>query len=436
MSQKKIKQTKGMIPKDWEVEKIGEVTEQIFSGGTPDTRKPEYWNGDIPWLSSGETGNRFVRNTEKKITELGVKNSSTSLAKIEDVVVASAGQGHTRGQASFCMIDTYINQSIIALRSKKERLVPLFLFYNLLSRYPELRGISDAHSSRGSLTTKLLADLNIEFPSSPKEQEDISNILFNIDSKIEVNQQMNKTLEELGNAMFMHWFVNFEFPDENNKPYKSSGGDMIFNEEVGKEIPKGWKVKHFSEVIEVNPKRELQKGKTGKKVSMTDLNPWQSWIENWVLENYKSGPKFKNGDTLFARITPSLENGKTAIVSILDNDNEVGFGSTEFIVFSKKIISSNAYIFHLCRTEEIRNVAITSMTGTSGRQRVPNDFFNYLSIVVPPSTLIDEFEKLCSPMFNSIFNNANEIKQLSQIRDSLLPKLISGKIRVPVEVRK
>src|SRR6476646_4235591 len=89
----------------WEMKKVEDITIEIFSGGTPNTSKQEYWNGNIPWLSSGETRNRFILETEKKITRLGVQNSSTRLAQKEDVIVASAGQGHTRGQVSFCMID-------------------------------------------------------------------------------------------------------------------------------------------------------------------------------------------------------------------------------------------------------------------------------------------------------------------------------------------
>ena len=104
---------------------------KIFSGGTPSTKNNEYWNGDIPWLSSGETRNSFITNTERKITLDGVKNSSTSLAKKYDVIVASAGQGHTRGQVSLCLIDTYVNQSVIVLRTNKEIILPQFLFYNL-----------------------------------------------------------------------------------------------------------------------------------------------------------------------------------------------------------------------------------------------------------------------------------------------------------------
>src|SRR2546427_12174333 len=195
------KQTEvGMIPEEWEVRKLREVTAHIFSGGTPDTRKPEYWNGGLPWLSSGETRRAFIRETERKITQAGVDNSSTRLAKKDDVVVAVAGQGYTRGQPSYCSIDTYINQSVVALRANKEKLVPLFLFYNLLSRYAELRQLSDAHSSRGSLTTKLLADLAIKLPPVA-EQETISTILSSLDFRIEHNYRMNTTLEAIGKSI-------------------------------------------------------------------------------------------------------------------------------------------------------------------------------------------------------------------------------------------
>src|SRR5690606_5882166 len=214
------------------------------------TRKPEYWGGSIPWLSSGETRQKFIRNTEKKITQAGVDNSSTRLARKGDVVVAAAGQGYTRGQVSFCLIDTYINQSIVALRADIKKIAPLFLFYNLSSRYKELRQISDAHSSRGSLTTKLLADLNIPVPAL-EEQEEISKILSSLDFKIDLNHQMNKTFEEIGKAIFKHWFIDFEFPDEEGKPYKSSGGEMVYNEELRKEIPKEWKIEELPQVANV-----------------------------------------------------------------------------------------------------------------------------------------------------------------------------------------
>src|SRR5438445_8232084 len=100
----KVKQPEvASFPENWQVKKLREVTLKIFSGGTPDTRNAVYWNGNLPWLSSGETSQLFIRDTFKRITQAGVDNSSTRLAKREDVDVAGAGQGYTRGQPSFCL---------------------------------------------------------------------------------------------------------------------------------------------------------------------------------------------------------------------------------------------------------------------------------------------------------------------------------------------
>lgn len=184
----------------WEIKKIGVVTLDIFSGGTPDTSRKEYWGGSIPWLSSGETKNSFILETEKKITKPGVTNSTTKLALKEDVLIASAAQGHTRGQVSFCMIDTYINQSIVALRANKTLIEPCIFFHNLKSRYNELRKISDSHSSRGSLTTKLLANLRIQVPPLAEQRCELLHVL---DAKIVLNKRMNYTIEQLAETIFV-----------------------------------------------------------------------------------------------------------------------------------------------------------------------------------------------------------------------------------------
>ena len=121
----------------------------------------------MPWLSSGETRSRFIVETEKTITQIGVDNSSTRKARAGDVVIASAGQGATRGQTSLLALDTYINQSVVALRASKEAYSSALLFLDLSSRYDEMRSISDSHSSRGSLTTKLLGSMLSVAPPKP-----------------------------------------------------------------------------------------------------------------------------------------------------------------------------------------------------------------------------------------------------------------------------
>ncbi|QLH11008.1 restriction endonuclease subunit S [Nitrosarchaeum sp. AC2] len=176
----------GQIPKGWMCGKLENIC-NIFSGGTPSTIKEEYWDGNLLWLSSGETRNRFIIDTERKITQLGVDNSSTRLAKKLDVVIASAGQGNTRGQVSLCLIDTYINQSVIALRSKDDYLYSFFLFCNLKSRYDELRNISDSHSSRGSLPKNVLVTLELIIPNKEilkKFNEIVMPMFLNIEKNI------------------------------------------------------------------------------------------------------------------------------------------------------------------------------------------------------------------------------------------------------------
>ena len=161
---------------EWNTHKILDVCKNIYSGGTPSTSHPEYWGGDINWLSSGETSNNFIFQTERKITSEGILNSATKYAHKGCTVIASAGQGHTRGQASYLMIDTYVNQSVVVLEPDVSKIDPLYLYYNLSNRYEEFRQLSDGTSTRGGLSGKILKNMDISLPSL-KIQKNIVNIL-------------------------------------------------------------------------------------------------------------------------------------------------------------------------------------------------------------------------------------------------------------------
>ena len=150
--------------------KLSDITTTIFSGGTPSSSNSYFWDGPFNWLSSGETRNQFIHCTERTITQAGVENSSTRLAKCNDIVIASAGQGHTRGQTSFLCVDSYINQSLIAVRANVNFVMPKYLFYLLSTKYDELRSLSDSSSTRGSITTKMLADLKLPIMDLREQQ--------------------------------------------------------------------------------------------------------------------------------------------------------------------------------------------------------------------------------------------------------------------------
>lgn len=177
---------------------VGTYSDQIYSGGTPTTSNPAYWDGLYSWFSSGETRNRFVVTTEKTITQSGVDNSSTKPAKKYDIVMASAGQGFTRGQTSMLLIDTYVNQSVIVIHA--DRVVLPYLFWNLANKYEELRAISDSSSIRGSLTTKMISAFEIPLVTSDLLQT-FSDFAWSVIPKIENNLLENMRLVALRDTL-------------------------------------------------------------------------------------------------------------------------------------------------------------------------------------------------------------------------------------------
>ena len=181
--------------------KINDLSTSIFSGGTPSTHIRDYWIGENNWLSSGETKNPLIKQTEKRISDKAVKESSTKLSIPEDILIASAGQGQTRGQVSFNCINTYINQSIICIRCNKEIISPKYLYYNLSNKYIELRQLSDSNSIRGSLTTKLIGNFEI-YVHKYNQQQHIVNTIGSIDDLIEKTNKINEKIIKLSLKLF------------------------------------------------------------------------------------------------------------------------------------------------------------------------------------------------------------------------------------------
>jgi type I restriction enzyme S subunit len=140
-----------------------------------------------------------------------------------------------------------------------------------------------------------------------------------------------------------------------------------------------------------------------------------------------SGAKFQNGDTLFARITPCLENGKTGFVQFLPDAKSVGFGSTEFIVLRSRTLTPE-FVYLLARSDEFRGIAIKSMSGATGRQRVQEQCFDDFEVIVPPRALLDRFSAVVGPSFRLIYTLHLQTQNLRQTRDLLLPRLLSGQL--------
>lgn len=303
----------------------------------------------------------------------------------------------------------------VTINAKKA--VPQFVFYQL--QMPHTVGWVVNHavgSTMLNLNTSILSNIPLSIPSL-ETQRRIASILSAYDDLVENNRKQIKLLEEAAQRLYKEWFVDLRFP----------GWETA---EIVDGVPVGWRRCNLSDVLLFNPKVSLSKDRVKQCVPMSALSTTSMVIDfDDVTETVSnSGSKFQNGDTLLARITPCLENGKTAFVAGLESD-EGAVGSTEFIVMRSKVLNSYM-VYLLARTDDFRKMAINSMTGSDGRQRAQVDKIQMYPYLLPNQSIIDEFEGIVKPIFDTIMNKNTASIKLKEARDRLLPKLMSGEIEV------
>lgn len=333
--------------------------------------------------------------------------------------------------------NTVVSTGFAVLSAK--RVEPRFLYYyvttDVFTEY--LTRIAEGHTSAyPAINPDVIGNAEIPLPPLP-EQRAIASVLGALDDKIELNARMNRTLEEMARAIFKSWFVDFDPVRAKMEGRRPSGMDDStaalfpdsFEDSALGPIPKGWSVLPMTEVFEINPARNLRRGQMALYVQMSNMPTAGPRVLDSEMKQFTSGMRFANGDTLIARITPCLENGKTAYVDFL-GEGEVGWGSTEYIVIRSRPPFPPEYSYLLARTPEFRAHAIQSMTGSSGRQRVSVSALNSYQVVIPETGVLEAFGRNTSCTMKTIGALSNESDTLAQIRDALLPKLISGEIRV------
>ncbi len=282
----------------------------------------------------------------------------------------------------------------------KEGVDPDYLYYLICSplvRNPAIKSMVGS-SGRQRVQTSVISALQVAVPHY-EDQVKIGGLLRGIDDKIQLNTQINKNLESQAFSYFdylqgitLHTFT----------------------------------IKY---IAELNPTRTIKKGTIARYIGMSDLSTSISFPESWSYAQYKGGVKFVNGDTILAQITPCLENGKIAYIGLL-NPDETAFGSTEYIVLSPKDGIPAPFLYCLARNKKFREFAIKNMTGTSGRQRVSATAISSFELKLPSKNQLQQFGSFTTTAFKIITNNGLENQKLAMLRDTLLPKLMSGEIDV------
>ena len=290
-------------------------------------------------------------------------------------------------------------------------------------------------SGRQRVRTESLEHLTVAVPPL-LEQRRVADVLGTLDDKIELNRRMNATLEAMVRALFKSWFGDFDAVRakmegrDTGLPKRIAElfPDRMVESELG-QIPDGWPLTQLSDLIELNPSRRLQKGHAAPYLDMAKMPTRGHAPESVVERPFGSGMRFANGDTLMARITPCLENGKTAFVDFL-RDREIGWGSTEYIVMCPYPPFPKEFAYCLARSEAFREFAIQSMSGTSGRQRVPVAALSGYMIPRASDGVAAEFGRIVHSIRERASRAVSECRKLAGIRDALLPKLLSGDTRV------
>ena len=259
-----------------------------------------------------------------------------------------------------------------------------------------------AQSAQPGISVKTLSTQTVCLPSIDTQRR-IASILTSLDDKIDLLRRENATLEAMAETLFRQWFVE--------------------------EAKEDWEEGIVSDLIEFNPTRKLAKGSIAPFLEMSNLSTSTYAPTYWYNRTFSSGSKFQNGDTLLARITPCLENGKTAYVDFL-NENQIGWGSTEFIVMHSKLGIHPFFSYVIAKYQDFRDYAESCMSGSSGRQRVDVDNLKNYPINIPDKITIVQFNNEIETMVSKMNNNNKQIQTLIQTRDELLEKLMSNEINI------
>ena len=414
----------------WEYVTLDEISEDITVGHVG-PMADQYLDVGVPFLRSLNVEPFCISTTDLKyISREFHQRLKKSALKPGDILIVRTGKPGSCAVIPNWLLEANCSDVVVVKHGPKVR--PGYICYVVNSTAAHHIDAHTVGAVQQHFNVASARQIRLRLPPIA-EQDRILSILGALDDKIYLNRCMNETLEAMARALFKDWFVDFgptRAKMEGRAPYLAPEVWSLFPDKLdGKEKPEGWIEYCIDDLAELNPSERLAQGTLAPYIDMAALPIRGPWPDAPIRREFGSGARFRNGDTLFARITPCLENGKTAYVACLGAD-EIAWGSTEFIVIRPRPPVPPELGYLLARDENFRAHAIRSMTGTSGRQRVQLEALRSFSFVSSTNDLFVTFGALVSATFNKIAANSKENETLSATRDLLLPKLMSGEIRV------
>lgn len=395
---------------------IKDISLEIGSGITPLRSNELYWNSpDIPWIKTEQLGQYRIFDSTEYISNFALEDINIRLWSPHTVSVAMYGEGKTRGNASILMIETTTNQACCNIKVNDALADYRFLYYWLKNNYENLRTLS------AGVRNNLNADDIKSFPfpeNSLPEQEKIADILSVVDDKIELNSKICSELETMAKTLYGYWFMQFDFPDENGKPYRTSGGEMEWNEQLKREIPKGWEVTNIGKITANFDSRRIPLSQNERNSMKGDI----PYYGATGVMDYVDRFIFDGQYVLIA------EDG-----SVMDSD---GYPIVQMI-WGKAWVNNHAHVLegHNGYSNELlyfvlKDIPVIKIMTGSIQKKINQDNLNNYKIPQIPHKIANRFTSILKPIFSKLRAVEIENSELTKLRDWLLPMLMNGQARV------
>lgn len=396
---------------EWKEVRLGDVCSRVCSGGTPKSTNLSYYGGEIPWLNTKEIDFNRIYSTEKTITDSGLNNSSAKWIAPNTVTVAMYGA--TAGKSCIVKVPMTTNQACCNLTINDEVADYEFVYYTLKNDYTTLASLANGGAQQ-NLNAQIIKDYVLKMPSLA-DQRRIASILSSLDRKIELNNKINADLEEMAQAIFKNWFVDFE-------PFKDG---KFVDSELGM-IPEGWKVGTLGDITKNKSAKVKERNdvKVLSPVTTGELVLSEEYFTKQVFSSSIAKYKIVNkGDFAY---NPARVNIGSLGRNEFDFD---GCVSPVYVVFS--VLDGYENYFDLFRKTDFFKDSVASLAIGGVRQSLSYDDLSSIEVIIPSENAVEEFNNLYNQMKKTIKANKLESSRLSLLRDTLLPRLMSGEIEVP-----
>ncbi len=401
---------------EWKEVKLGDVCSKVCSGGTPKSTNLSYYGGEIPWLNTKEIDFNRIYSTEKTITDSGLNNSSAKW--IDQNTVTVAMYGATAGKSCIVKVPMTTNQACCNLTINDELADYEFVYYSLKNDYTTLASLANGGAQQ-NLNAQIIKDYVLQMPSLA-DQRRIASILSSLDRKIELNNKINADLEEMAQAIFKNWFVDFE-------PFKDG---KFVDSELGM-IPEGWKVGCLGDMGAVV---------CGKTPSKSNSNYYGGDIPfikipdmhgNVFVENSEDRLTEEGSLSQIKKLIPpySLMVSCIATVGLVSINTKPSHTNQQINTVIPHNKSALFYLYQLIKNNEelLKNMG----RGGTTTLNVNTKSFSNIRLLIPTETTLERFNEIVEGLFKKIEQNMQESRTLSLLRDTLLPRLMSGEIEVP-----